>query len=85
MDAVHRIAISEAAAPKDKFLKTIREAGYTLHSLAGALAISGATLHAHRQPKGEKNSRPCPQERADRVEKLTGWKATAANWPAGIS
>ena len=85
MEAVHRIAISQAAAPRDAFLKAIRKAGYTLHTLAKAVGVKGPTLHAHRRPKGSANSRPIPQSRADSVEKLTGWKAVAQNWPAGIS
>jgi hypothetical protein len=89
MVSVHRIAISRGRSGKgDKFLAHIsahKPHAYTLRSLAEALDVSPATLRAHRIPKGEPNSRPCPTARAKEVKRLTGWPDDAAHWPAGLS
>ncbi len=86
MVSAHRVAISAGRSkPRDAFLAHIRDHGYTLNALARELAVSPATLHAHRKPKGEPNSRPCPQSRADTVKALTGWPADRAHWPAGLT
>lgn len=91
MVSVHRLAISRGRAAQGddaEFLEHVgahRPKGYSLRSLADALKVSAATLHAHRKPKGEPNSRPCPTERAEHVKRLTGWPADAAHWPAGLS
>lgn len=89
MVSVHRVAISKGRSRRnDAFIAHIgnhKPKAYTLRSLAEALNISSSTLHAHRKPKGEPNSRPCPVERAETVKRLTGWPADAAHWPAGLS
>lgn len=92
MTNAHRLALSGAHAPKDEFVAVLNAAGYSIRSLATDVGVSQATLNAHRKPKTDRNSRPIPQERADKVAKLTkskehpkGWPADAAHWPCGIS
>jgi len=82
----HRTAISAGQRRRDEaFGRAINKAGYSLRSLAAALEVSPAMLHAHRQPKAEANSRPIPAARAERVRELTGWPDDAAHWPCGIA
>ncbi len=86
MTSAHRIALSKSASDEaDRFGATVRAAGYTIRSLAKAVGVSPTILNFHRKPKGEKNSVPIPQARADKIQELTGWKADARHWPAGIS
>jgi hypothetical protein len=89
---VRGLAISKGHAKAggrgDKFLAHIQDVqphGFTLRSLALAIRVAPATLHAYRRPKGAPNSRPIPAARAARIERLTGWPADAAHWPSGIS
>lgn len=82
MQLARRLAISRGRAPKDEFRKAIREAkprGYTLDSLATKIGISGTLLTMYR-----KGTRPCPTERAAKVQQLTGWPADAKHWPGGL-
>lgn len=75
------LAISEGSkGGKDPFLKAIRAKGYTLRSLADAVGCPVSLLSMQR--KGE---RPIPGDRAAKIEKLTGWPATAKAWPGGLS
>lgn len=74
------IAISEGRSGRDPFLKAIRAKGYTLRSLAEALDYKPSLLSMQRG-----GTRPIPYERAKRIEKLTGWPATAKDWPGGLS
>lgn len=85
MEDVHKIALSASRAPRDRFIKAARDAGYTLRSLSKRLNVSPSTLSAHRVPKTEPNARPCPQSRADEIKKLIGWPADSAHWPAGLT
>jgi hypothetical protein len=39
-------------------------------------------LSMHRKAK---DGRPIPRDRAEKIEKLTGWPADAAHWPNGIA
>lgn len=83
----HKTAISAARrGERDaEFGETINAAGYSVRSLAAALAVSPAALHAHRAARGEKNSRPIPAARAAHIQQLTGWPADEAHWPCGIA
>lgn len=74
------IAISEGHDRKDPFLKAIRAKGFTLRSLAAEIGEQPSLLSMQRS-----GDRPMPYERAKKIEKLTGWPATAANWPGGLS
>lgn len=74
------LAISKGHDKTDPFLKAIRAKGYTLRSLAAAVGEPPSLLSMQRS-----GLRPMPMERAKRVEKLTGWPATAATWPGGLS
>lgn len=75
------LAISEGSkGGKDPFLQAIRAKGYTLRSLADAVGCPVSLLSMQR--KGE---RPIPGDRAAKIEKLTGWPATAKTWPGGLS
>lgn len=79
MTAVHKVAISAGRKKKDAFLQAIRAKGYTLRGLATALDIPPSLISMYRG-----GDRPIPSDRADRIEALTGWKATRGNWPGGI-
>lgn len=74
----HRLAISASRGGSDPFLKAIRARGYTLRSLAGALGVSASMLSMNRRTHG------VPKSRAEKIQELTGWKADARHWPAGI-
>lgn len=74
-----RLAISRGAAPDDAFMKKARKAGYTMTSLAKKIGIPVSLLSMYR-----KGLRPCPQERADRIEELTQWPADGKHWPGGL-
>jgi len=75
----HRFNISKGQKRGDKFLQAITAAEFTQKTLAEKLDIAPALLSMYR-----KNKRPIPRERAEEIEKLTGWKATLRNWPGGI-
>lgn len=89
LDQAHKTAISagqrRAAGGDDAFGRAINAAGYSVRSLAAALGVSQALVHAHRKAKGEANSRPIPRERAEQIEQLTKWPADARHWPCGIA
>lgn len=75
------LAISEGSkGGKDPFLAAIRARGYTLRSLAAKVGCPPSLLSMQR-----KGDRPIPGERAAKIEKLTGWPATAKAWPGGLS
>jgi len=69
------------SSSSDPFVKAIRAKPFegTQNDLARALEIPVSLLSMYRKGK-----RRIPQARAEAVEKLTGWKATAKNWPGGI-
>lgn len=76
----HRMNIARGQKPDDKaFSRALAEQNFTQKRLAVHLRITPALLSMYRMGK-----RPIPQERAEKVEALTGWKATARNWPGGI-
>jgi hypothetical protein len=75
------LAISKGSkSGKDPFLVAIRAKGYTLRSLATKVGCPASLLSMQR-----KGDRPIPGERAAKIEKLTGWPATAKGWPGGLS
>lgn len=76
MHADHRQAISRSRPGDEAFRNAIGR--YTQNELAKAVGISPATLSFYR------NGRKVPKKVADDVERLTGFKATAKNWPGGI-
>lgn len=75
----HRFNIAKGQKRGDAFLKAITAKGYTQGTLADAIDIKPALLSMYRNGK-----RPIPRDRAERVEALTGWKATKGHWPGGI-
>lgn len=85
MEAGHKVALSGARAPKDKFVAALNKAGYSMRSLASEIGVSHPTLMAHRKPRSDKNHRPIPTDRAEKIAAKTGWPADAAHWPAGLS
>lgn len=76
-----RLAISKGRTGKDKFAIALREHKFTLRSLAKKLGCSHTMLSMHRKDGG----RPIPRDRAEAIEKLTGWPADAAHWPNNIA
>lgn len=84
MVSEHRVAISRGIKSGDAFLTKIRSVkpvGFTLRSLATELDIPASLLSMYRAEGG----RPIPRKRAERIEELTGWAASKANWPNGFS
>lgn len=75
----HRMNIAKGQKPGDKFMAAITAKGFSQGRLAAALGVKPALLSMYRNGK-----RPIPQDRADKVQELTGWKATGRNWPGGI-
>lgn len=63
----------------DPFTKACRAKDLTQNGLADKLGIPASLLSMYRR-----GVRRIPQARAERIEALTGWKATAKNWPGGI-
>lgn len=60
--------------------------GHTLRSLAEAVkAATGKPCSHAALSRGISGDRPIRKASADAVAKLTGYKATAANWPGGWS
>jgi hypothetical protein len=83
----HRAALSEAIKPGTKFLKWIRSkehGGYSQNRLAAAVGMKPSTFSQARMAKSDPNSRPISESKAKQVQKLTGWPADDAHWPAGI-
>lgn len=74
------LAISKAVDDSDAFLKHIRAKGYTLRSLAAKVGCPPSLLSMQRG-----GDRPIPTDRAEKIEKLTGWPATAKGWPGGLA
>lgn len=81
MNADARLNMSRAASPDDPFVKAVRAAKMTQSGLARKLKIAPSLLSMYRR---KDDPRPIPQDRAAAIEALTGWKATAKNWPGGI-
>lgn len=87
----HRLAISAGhsrkarKADEDPFFAAINKRGHSMRSLAATVGIKPATLSAHRKPTTDRNHRPIPRERAERIKVLTGWPADDKHWPAGFS
>lgn len=81
VNAEHRFNISRGQKRRGdvKFIDALAERDYTQKTLAEKLNIAPALLSMYRRGK-----RPIPRDRADKVQELTGWKATLANWPGGI-
>lgn len=77
----HKFNIARGQKRGDKFLQKITASKYTQTSLAAALGITPALMSMYRRAD---DPRPIPRERAEKIEALTGWKATARNWPGGI-
>ena len=72
-----RVRISAGADENpDELVAKANAAGYTLRSLAEAVKCSHALLSQAR--RGE---RTIARSITEAVEKLTGFKATKANWP----
>jgi hypothetical protein len=63
----------------DNLVAKANAAGYTLRSLAEAVKCSHALLSQARR-----GIRSIRREIVEDVERLTGFKATRANWPGGI-
>lgn len=80
MQTVHRVAISQGRA-KTPFQAKLGEADLTLRSLAKRLGVPVSLLSMYRA----KDGRPVPRDRAERIEKLTGWPADDKHWPNGIA
>ena len=75
-----RVRISAGAdASPDELVVKANDAGYTLRSLAEAVKCSHVLLSQARRGK-----RSIRRSIVDDIEKLTGFKATKANWPGGI-
>jgi hypothetical protein len=75
-----RVRISAGAdEDPDELVAKANAAGYTLRSLAEAVKCSHVLLSQARRGK-----RSIRRAIVDDVERLTGFKATRANWPGGI-
>lgn len=79
MDSDHRLAISRSRKGDSAFRKAIAASNFTQNGLAKAVGLTQAGLTFYRQ------GRRIPKDKAEAIEKLTGWKASAKNWPGGIS
>lgn len=77
--AAHALATSGGKSD-DALIKMANKHGYTLRRLAHEARISPATLSRAR--RGERSLK---REIADKIEELVGFKATAANWPGGLT
>jgi len=75
MLAVHKVAISEGRS-KDPLAVAARKAGMSVAALAKRAGVSKALLSMART--GERSIK---RDVCVRIEKLTGFAATKANWP----
>lgn len=75
MLAVHKVAISEGRS-KDPLAVAARKAGMSVTALAKRVGVSKALLSMART--GE---RTIKRSVCERIEKLTGYAASKANWP----
>ena len=93
--AIHpaRLRMSEARESTNRLTPVARAAGYTLASLAEAVAKRTKSRFSHsilsKAPRGD---RPVRSDVAALVQELTrsdeypkGYEATPANWPGGIT
>jgi hypothetical protein len=78
MLSVNRLRRSRTVAEKnaDPCAKAANAKGMTMSDLAMALGVTPSYLSQIRHEK-----KPITQERANEIEKLTGFKATKKNWP----
>ena len=74
----HRFNIAKGQGG-GRFASVITKAKFTQRTLAEKLGIPPSLLSMYRKEK-----RAIPLSRAEEIERLTGWKATAKNWPGGI-
>jgi AraC-like DNA-binding protein len=77
--AAHALATSGGRST-DALVVAANRHGYTLRRLAKEAGMSPATLSRAR-----KGDRSLPRRVADRIERLIGFKATAAHWPGGLT
>lgn len=75
MQPVSRLIRSKAVA-SDRLADAVNAAGMTMSDLANELKVTPSYLSQLRHGK-----KPITQDRADEIEKLTGFKATKRNWP----
>ncbi|HYF24102.1 MAG TPA: hypothetical protein VD931_00035 [Baekduia sp.] len=75
-----------AGKSRDPMVQAANAAGFSMRSLAKALKpeLSVGSLSQYRA-RGKAHSRPVPRWVAEQIERLTGFRATASNWPNGIS
>lgn len=78
----HKIAISKASKGKGPFFDAVRASGLTMRGLAEAVGCLPSLLSMYRR---RDDPRPIPRDRAEAIEKLTGWPADAKHWPGGIA
>jgi hypothetical protein len=57
---------------------------FSLRGLAEAAGTSASALSQAQRPRSDALARPIRPSTAREVERLTGWPADAAHWPAGI-
>jgi len=75
MQPVSRLIRSKAVA-SDRLADAVNAAGMTMSDLANELKVTPSYLSQLRHGK-----KPITQDRADEIEKLTGFKANKRNWP----
>lgn len=74
-----RLNISRGRA-SDDFHKAVQAAGMTLRLLAEKLGVTPSLISQYRR-----GTKKCPRGRAEEIERLTGFRASAKNWPGGLS
>lgn len=80
MHAAQKLAISQGRTDDDdKFADKIQAAGFTQASLAKAVGMTESLLSMCKNGK-----RAMYLSRAQTIEKLTGYRATRANWRGGL-
>lgn len=77
--AAHAFATSRGRSG-DALVQAANNARLTMTELAKRVGVSKAALSMAR--RGERKIR---QDVAEHIQKLTGFKATSTNWPAGFS
>jgi len=77
------LKISRAKRGNDPFLAALAKRSWTLRQYAQHLGVPVSTMGSwrHKPPHG----RPIPRAIAERIERELEFRATAANWPNGIS
>lgn len=75
----HALATSAGKGKGDPMIVALNAAGYSVRSIAPKVGATASAISMARR-----GDRPIKRAVAEKIQQLTRYKATGANWPGGI-